>query len=38
MGDQLDVSPQLATYYYEFNTTRPPFNDPRAAGAEYGAG
>ena len=28
MGDQLDVSPQLATYYYEFNTTRPPFNDP----------
>lgn len=29
MGDQLDVSPQLATYYYEFNTIRPPFNDPR---------
>lgn len=29
MGGQLDVSPQLATYYYEFNTTRPPFNDPR---------
>lgn len=29
MGDQLDVSPQLATYYYEFNITRPPFNDPR---------
>ncbi|MBZ7661943.1 ABC transporter substrate-binding protein [Klebsiella grimontii] len=29
MGDHLDVSPQLATYYYEFNTTRPPFNDPR---------
>lgn len=29
MGDQLDVSPQLATYYYEFNTTRPPFNDSR---------
>jgi oligopeptide transport system substrate-binding protein len=26
---QLDVSPQLATYYYEFNTTRPPFNDAR---------
>ncbi len=29
MGDQLDVSPQLATYYYEFNTTRPPSNDAR---------
>ncbi|EOB4235321.1 ABC transporter substrate-binding protein [Raoultella planticola] len=29
MGVQLNVSPQLATYYYEFNTTRPPFNDPR---------
>lgn len=29
LGDQLDVSPQLATYYYQFNTTRPPFNDPR---------
>lgn len=29
MGDQLNVSPQLATYYYQFNTTRPPFNDPR---------
>ena len=29
MGDQLDGSPQLATYYYEFNTTRPPFNDSR---------
>ncbi|MEX0528719.1 ABC transporter substrate-binding protein [Raoultella terrigena] len=29
MGEQLNVSPQLATYYYEFNTTRPPFNDPR---------
>ncbi|MGE0971086.1 ABC transporter substrate-binding protein [Klebsiella sp. WOUb02] len=29
MGEQLDVSPQLATYYYEFNTTKPPFNDPR---------
>jgi oligopeptide transport system substrate-binding protein len=23
------TSPQLATYYYEFNTTRPPFNDAR---------
>lgn len=29
MGPELTVSPQLATYYYEFNTTRPPFNDPR---------
>ncbi|ADO49074.1 ABC transporter substrate-binding protein [[Enterobacter] lignolyticus] len=29
MGEQLNVSPQLATYYYEFNTTKPPFNDPR---------
>ena len=29
LGSQLDVSPQLATYYYEFNTTRPPFNDAR---------
>lgn len=29
LGTQLDVSPQLATYYYEFNTTRPPFNDAR---------
>jgi oligopeptide transport system substrate-binding protein len=29
MGEQVNVSPQLATYYYEFNTTKPPFNDPR---------
>ena len=29
MPDQLDVSPHLATYYYELNTTRPPFNDAR---------
>ena len=29
LGSQLDVSPQLATYYYEFNTARPPFNDAR---------
>jgi len=29
LGSELDVSPQLATYYYEFNTTRPPFNDVR---------
>lgn len=29
MGRELNVSPQLATYYYEFNTTKAPFNDPR---------
>ncbi|MEO3989162.1 ABC transporter substrate-binding protein [Pseudocitrobacter cyperus] len=29
MPDQLNVSPHLATYYYEFNTTRAPFNDAR---------
>lgn len=29
LGSQLDVSPQLATYYYEFNTSRAPFNDAR---------
>ncbi|WP_061708643.1 ABC transporter substrate-binding protein [Pseudenterobacter timonensis] len=29
MGNELNVSPQLATYYYEFNTTRAPFNDVR---------
>jgi oligopeptide transport system substrate-binding protein len=29
MGDQVDVSPQLATYYYQFNTTKAPFNDAR---------
>lgn len=29
MGNELKVSPQLATYYYEFNTTKAPFNDPR---------
>ncbi|POT57859.1 oligopeptide ABC transporter substrate-binding protein OppA [Citrobacter amalonaticus] len=29
MGDELRVSPQLSTYYYMFNTTRAPFNDPR---------
>ncbi|MGP3590117.1 ABC transporter substrate-binding protein [Vagococcus sp. WN89Y] len=29
MGAEVSVLPQLATYYYEFNTTKPPFNDPR---------
>ena len=29
LGDQVNVSPMLATYYYEFNTTKAPFNDPR---------
>ncbi|EMH4162191.1 oligopeptide ABC transporter substrate-binding protein OppA [Pluralibacter gergoviae] len=29
MGSQLKVSPVLATYYYEFNTTKAPFNDAR---------
>jgi oligopeptide transport system substrate-binding protein len=29
LGDQVSVSPLLATYYYEFNTTKAPFNDPR---------
>lgn len=29
LGDQLNVSPHLATYYYELNTVRPPFNDVR---------
>ncbi|WP_416384032.1 ABC transporter substrate-binding protein [Psychrobacter sp. TAE2020] len=29
LGDQLRVSPYLCTYYYEFNTVKPPFNDPK---------
>lgn len=29
LGSEVNVSPQLATYYYEFNTTRAPFNDVR---------
>ena len=27
--DQVHVTPYLSTYYYEFNTTKAPFNDPR---------
>lgn len=29
LGDQVSVTPLLSTYYYQFNTTKPPFNDPR---------
>ncbi|MBA8063010.1 oligopeptide ABC transporter substrate-binding protein OppA [Citrobacter freundii] len=29
MGNELHVSPLLSTYYYQFNTTRAPFNDSR---------
>lgn len=29
LGDQLRVAPYLCTYYYEFNTVKPPFNDPK---------
>lgn len=29
MGDELRVAPRLCTYYYKYNTVRPPFNDVR---------
>lgn len=29
LGEQVHVEPNLATYYYQFNTTKAPFNDPR---------
>lgn len=29
LGSELNVSPQLATGYYQFNTTKAPFNDAR---------
>ena len=29
LGTQVHINPQLSIYYYEFNTTKPPFNDPR---------
>ncbi|WP_407654826.1 ABC transporter substrate-binding protein [Brenneria populi] len=29
LPDQVKVDPQLSTYYYKFNTQKPPFNDPR---------
>lgn len=29
LPEEVHVSPLLATYYYEFNTSRPPFNDAR---------
>lgn len=29
LGDQVKVQPKLCTYYYEFNQTKPPFNDAR---------
>ncbi|NIY47070.1 ABC transporter substrate-binding protein [Cedecea colo] len=29
MPDQVHVTPKLATYYFEFNTTKAPFNDAR---------
>jgi len=29
MGKELRVAPRLCTYYYKYNTVRPPFNDVR---------
>jgi oligopeptide transport system substrate-binding protein len=29
LGAEVHITPQLATYYYQFNTTKPPFNDAR---------
>lgn len=29
LGDEVQVSPMLCTYYYEFNTVKPPFDDAR---------
>jgi oligopeptide transport system substrate-binding protein len=29
MGDQLKVAPMLCTYYYEMNTTKAPFDNPK---------
>lgn len=29
LGDEVQISPMLCTYYYEFNTVKPPFDDAR---------
>lgn len=29
LGDQVHIDPMLSTYYYAFNTKKPPFNDVR---------